>query len=395
MSIEGLDAALPIETTPLLPLAGVAEAGRADSGPTLDDALKRGAQAGDAAAPAAHAPLDREAMREATALDLWIEGATGTAFRSSIGGAGAFIGDSNAISIDPDTAGDGGFILRELSLAEKKLVAGGLGTTDPADPPIVVTAHPPPPPHYWDDHPFDPEDNDSDPDGGWTGQGGPEEPAPQDSDEHEIRMNEITRSLTPEEQAAIGKLRAAIARMDNLLASLPSTATFTMKDGTVVTIAQLRAAWAATDFRIVDNNVPFNNGSTALPGVGAADFNGGDPILSIKIGDLIGWMATNASANLYILHDLAHVTSAGQAYWSGMYAPGSEGGATRTDAEHAANEQWANDFARAIANATGAPVSPNPWGGYSSTPPTYSSGITTEGTSGTGGTGGGGEINHH
>lgn len=164
MAIEGLDAGLPIENAGFRPQAGIPETPEANAGPTLDDALRQVARAEGPAAFGPDTLLDREAMRQAAAPDLWIEDTTLTAYRAlNTGGAGALAAAlaerSQAVSIDPNASGDSGYIIRELSIKELKLLAGGWGTTG------VTVVGPDP---YWD--PTLP--NDPNPDGGYGGNGG-------------------------------------------------------------------------------------------------------------------------------------------------------------------------------------------------------------------------------
>jgi hypothetical protein len=82
MAIEGLDAQAPIETAGFVPRADVPQNPETDAEPTLDAALRE-------------AP-DRAAMREATARDLWVTHAGGTAFAAL-----AHHGAGVAESLDP------------------------------------------------------------------------------------------------------------------------------------------------------------------------------------------------------------------------------------------------------------------------------------------------------
>lgn len=128
MTIEGLDAALLIENAGFVPLAEIRWVNETDAEPTLDTALR---QAGQAAMLDADAIGDRAARRaEMAEPDLWI----GHDFmmrthHQRADFAARLVDDINAIDVDSTASLDGAFILRDLSTFEKKLVAGGLGTT--------------------------------------------------------------------------------------------------------------------------------------------------------------------------------------------------------------------------------------------------------------------------
>lgn len=108
MSFESFDATMLIENSTFLPQGQATEAAE-NRGPTLDDALQQAAAASGTVAIDRQAT--REAMREATALDLWVQHASGTAFTA----------------LDTHEAGQPA-PLRKLSPDEMALIAGGSGS---------------------------------------------------------------------------------------------------------------------------------------------------------------------------------------------------------------------------------------------------------------------------
>jgi len=269
--------------------------------------------------------------------------------------------------------------MRELTEGELALIAGGYGYDDED---VVVTGSPYPPyypptypPYFYP--PVFPGDYPSPPPpyggggGGGGGEPGSPPPPPADARSYDVDTSEMKVPLTPAQQAAVDTLRSVVApRLASVLGDPSASGTWTSPEGEV-RLSELSLRMDYADFRILPDDYPINNGTAALPGAGFADFNGGNPILSIRISDLVGYMASPENQNLYILHELVHVTTAGKAYSDGMYAPGSDGGATRTPAEHNANEAWANSMARAIAEANGLGFPANPSGGFSTSPVTF------------------------
>jgi len=101
---------------------------------SLQTALREIGQAANGAPSDGPARLDPNDRRDALALDLWISSVRhpGDTNLSSFGlqsARGILGGEREPDLIDPQVATDIPIILRDLSPAEKKLVAGGLGTT--------------------------------------------------------------------------------------------------------------------------------------------------------------------------------------------------------------------------------------------------------------------------
>ena len=154
--------------------------------------------------------------------------------------------------------------------------------------------------------------------------------------------------LTPEQQAIVDKLVHRYSEWLGSLQGLPPGAFFTLPDGSIVTATTLIEIFSSIDFVLYPNGYDFKNG-----GNGAADPNGGDPVLRITIGQLDINMRASDSVAWYLTHELAHLTPAGQAMNNSMTQLNSDGGAQITSSEWSANEQFANSLGRAIAEATG------------------------------------------
>lgn len=466
MAIEGFDTSLLIESAAFMPQVGIPQMPMTGTAATLDVALAQ-IEAEPNNTPNEEAVLNHDTRCEATALDLWISDAIGIHDRQLKGvgmgiAAGAFIG-SDALSIGSGAPEGDALISKKLSMAEMGHVIGGgrqfdstdymweetstgdyewaltnfqadvyagvrqvtsgaatpqeaaqlaqaylnsigLGSVVHVNNPaagtgeeIVVTASSyNRPAAYMPVLSMDPDClNFFDPRTIFD---------LLDMGAHTVTVD-FARPLTAAETAAIQTLINQARAMTTWLNSLPANATFTLNSGSVVTATELRSLWALTDFKVVDNGTTFPNGSPTLPGVGLADWNNENPIFTIRIGELITYMANQNNVTLYILHELAHVTLAGRQSDAAMYFPGSPGGTTRTSAENLANEQLANLLAREIARAVGHGFTTGftPSGGYGSATVTYSSGAggtagggTGGGTGGGGGGGGGGgQANHN
>ncbi|KAK0341340.1 hypothetical protein LTR94_026776 [Friedmanniomyces endolithicus] len=157
---------------------------------------------------------------------------------------------------------------------------------------------------------------------------------------------------TGSESDAVEKLKdLSIPTATVVLNDVPGGTVFHMPDGSDVTIEHLRDLWAKADFEVYDAPTWPNNG-----GVGEADANGGDPVFRIVASELAGYMYPGGYI-YYPLHELAHVTNAGQAanaaYHNGQIT-------------WAQNEAYSNALAIAIAQAAGHPL-----------PQTYINNLTT------------------
>lgn len=201
--------------------------------------------------------------------------------------------------------------------------------------------------------------------GGDSGGGGDpvEPPPPADTDVHDVTVK-VTGPLTPEQQKGVDDLKAAVARADAAIQAIPDNARIALPDGSVVTGAELKAAWAKTDFEVVDNNYPFANGS----GRGEADYNNGDPMVRTTINNLMGYDAHGAAGmNYLVLHEVAHFM---QTQRDDLVAANADG--SYSEAERHAHEQEANDIAQAIAQTGGLDILTSPGDGYSGSGQSFS-----------------------
>lgn len=191
------------------------------------------------------------------------------------------------------------------------------------------------------------------------------EPEKSDPDKEAIEIDiEIDRELTAEEQAAVDALVQAVVAATQAINEIPADAQITLSNGDTVSGAELKLLWQSTDFTINDNAI-YENGS----GRGEADYNHGDPMVSLNIDNLVGYNVHGAEGmNYLVLHELGHMTSAGREMNQLVYADGilEEG-----SPEWIENERIANDIAKAIGDHAGMPILDNPAGGYSDTTPTF------------------------
>lgn len=436
MTFDGVNAAVPIETGGFVPAAGAPE--QAD-GPTLNAALAQTAAGAPSHEPAADAQAERAALRvEAAVADLWVGYAAGAAAIPHQGEAIRLVGDGNAVASagtpfppltihekqwvadggrygdstefggwDEISTGDYDWALhgfmsdvhsaveqatryatseeQAIQLALAYLDSVGLsdivhvhldGSVSGSDQQVIITgSHD----HVYtlvgmpvmsmDYLAFGDVDRSS------TYQA-------LDTDVHTVDVN-VHDPLTPAQQDAIAKLHMTIDQITALLNSLPPNGIFTFPDGSTVTVAELKELWSRADFVVTDQH--FDNGTLLHRGGGSADRNGGDPIFSVNVEDLIGFMLNVNTSMGYILHELSHVTLNGFAHTTAINADH-----VVTDAEFAANEAWANSLERAIYEATGNHFSDGFLAWYSWGPsPTFSIPPPPAGGGG-GGSGGGG-----
>jgi hypothetical protein len=400
MAIEGLDAGLPIETAGFVPLAEVSAAIQQEAGPTLDMALREAGRADQITNLGLEAMSDRAAMRaELAEPDLWI--GPGRMIRAAPGAS-----DANTADLGSGAPEGNGSLFPELSITEKKLVANGsrygdstelagwdeisTGTYDWAvhhfmsdlDSAVaratqsatsqaqveqiardylnsiglgeLVHVNSPTPTQNGDiivvghhDHPSNPLIAGPVLSMNYWLLNGLNDPHStyQTMDEDAITVDvQTTSPLTPEQEEAVARLHAAIEATTALLNALPANGVFTFPDGTQITVAELRALWAKTDFVVTDRT--FDNGTPSLPSGGAAHRNGGDPLFEVNVNSLVErFMANPSAAMWYPLHELAHVTGLGDALNAMYHANG------LTNYEHNMNEAFANAMAIAIGEA--------------------------------------------
>lgn len=181
--------------------------------------------------------------------------------------------------------------------------------------------------------------------GGWSGAvQGDGNPNTTDSESVSADIN-FTRPLTGTEQAAVNSLVQSIRDGSELLASIPDSAHVTMWNGQTVTGAELKQMWQNTDFTINEAGHVYANGTTR----GEANYNNGNPQISINIDTLVGYAANGPiGTNYVVLHELGHMTVAGRAFLTSAYSDG-----VFTAQEDHDNELLANDIARGIGSSGG------------------------------------------
>lgn len=256
--------------------------------------------------------------------------------------------------------------MRELTFEELEYISGGEGDEGGE---IVVTGtrYPPtvnpwgggggsfPPPYY-------------PPYGGGGGDGGggttpPPPPPSADEDSHDVQVNLDESTLTADQKKALADFKESVARVDAWVKALPDDAKLTLDNGQVVTGAEVKAAWAKTDFVINPVGTNYANNSYR----GEADYNGGDPVVRINIDILDGYNNSVGGSDFLVLHEIAHLTADQRANLSSV----SNDGNGYTEAERVAHERMANDIARAVAVWNGGSVMLNPGDGYSTSNPSF------------------------
>lgn len=400
MAFECFDVAILVEDVKFLPATEAVEILELNTEPTLDVALRQVNRPETGHAPNRDILLDPDA----TVLDLWINDATGSGYRQlRIGGPGAVVGallnDSGVNPLEPSGPEDNALILRDLSSAEKKLVAAGLGTTDEYwgdeegeyEEEIVVTG---PEDDYWspfDDNPVDQPDNDGNPDGDWSGQGGPDESDP--SPNPYLTRVTIDESVPPEARERAEQVREKLAAelrdVGEKINSLNDNQIYRY-GGREVTGAELKAEFAKIGFNITWDR------DYGPQGAGAND-NG---IVSANLNWLEGKLAENHpwgdwGTNWLILHELAHLLGVVEQFERDMWqayldsldpgeAPNREDWqSTEWFRDHEALTNW---FAYLLGLELGLPTGPYPPTGYD--PSLGGSGGTPTGGSGGPGPGG-------
>lgn len=232
------------------------------------------------------------------------------------------------------------------------------------------------------------------PETGGGGSGGTTPPPPPDEDNIEVKIN-LPEPLSPKDAQALADLEAGIARMDQAIKALPDNARLVLPDGKIVDGAELKAAWAKTDFEINPQGTVYPNGTPTGSQNSSANYNGGNPEVNLNIDFLKTYAALGvAGVNYFLLHEAAHFTQAQRDNWAAIQRPESDGGAAVTGAESNNHERLANDIARAIANHSGAAIltgpNPNDGPGPGYTPGDYGFIVPTPPTPPSGGGGGGG-----
>ncbi|MGZ8284257.1 MAG: hypothetical protein ACXWUQ_01360 [Allosphingosinicella sp.] len=189
----------------------------------------------------------------------------------------------------------------------------------------------------------------------------PPPPPPIDEDSHDTQVNLDESTLTEDEKKALADFMASVARVDAWIQALPDNAELTLDNGQVVTGAEVKAAWAKTDFVINPAGTNYANNSYR----GESNYNGGDPVVSINIDILNGYNNHVGGSDHLVMHEIAHLTADQRSNLSNVTNDGNG----YTPAESAAHERMANDIARAVAVWNGGNV--NATADYSASHPTF------------------------
>ena len=203
-------------------------------------------------------------------------------------------------------------------------------------------------------------------------------PAPiADQDEVTVYVN-LDRPLTAREEAAIMKLKGAIADKAQAIKNLPNDAYIINEDGSTTTGAEVKAAWKMTDFVINPDSVSYDNQS----GRSEASYNFGNQQVSINIGFLQTYDNVAGGMSYLVGHELGHLVSASLAYQHLMASDG-----IITTRENEIMEGMSNTLAQALARFAHETPMADPGYGY----PSAGSGSFYMPPYDDGGSGGGGD----
>jgi hypothetical protein len=202
----------------------------------------------------------------------------------------------------------------------------------------------------------------------------------------DVHLDEST--LSADEKQALADFKASIARSDAWVKALPDDAQLTLDNGQVVTGLDVKAAWANTDFVVNPAGTNYANNSHR----GEADYNNGDPVVSVNIDVINGYNDSAGGTDYLVLHEVAHLTDDQRSNLSTV--TNDSDGYTETDRTN--HERMANDIARAVAVYNGGTVMANPGDSYSTSNPTFQVPPPPAPPSGGGGGGaGGGGYNYN
>jgi hypothetical protein len=232
-------------------------------------------------------------------------------------------------------------------------------TGNPGGSTITVTGNPSPPGSPWPSNPGSPWP--SNPGGSGSGTPNPPPPPAPDNAAHEVTMGNLTRPLTAEEQANLTAYQNSVAQADAWVNALPDDAQMTLDNGQVVTGAEVKEAWANTDFVVNDVGTAYQNGTTR----GESNWNNGDPVVSMNIDTIGGYNANAGGTDYLVLHEVAHLTADQRSDYAGLQTDG------YIESERTTYERFANDIARGVIAYNGGTVMQNPGDGYSATNPTF------------------------
>lgn len=242
--------------------------------------------------------------------------------------------------------------MRKLTPEECEFIAGGeqiMNSYYDEPEPIVVTGSPPPyyPPPFYPPPWYPPGVGPSPPTyppGGGGGWPTTPPPPPPDENSNDVKFNGDESTLTAEQKAAIEEFEQEVAKVDAWISNLPDNAVLRLSDGSEVTGAEVKEAWAKLDFTINPAGTTYLNGTQ----VGEANWNAGDPVVSFNI-DYLTSQSNVAGAELgwMIGHELGHLVSDQRAQLDILV----QGGMTADEMRQ--HQQMANDIAYALAQYNG------------------------------------------
>ncbi len=218
-------------------------------------------------------------------------------------------------------------------------------------------------------------------DGNTPGSSEPVAPSDAPADELAIEITVTIDPVTPEQKVLIEKFKTAVENATNAIRALDDAERIKMNDGSFVTGYELKKLWALTDFVIHPDTKTYANGTTR----GEADYNNGNPQISLNIGVVDGYEDHGAAGlDFMILHELGHLTAANRNF------------DRITSNPQSAVEEMANDIARAIAHDALIPIlGPSSTITYGTETPRIFEIPADDGDTGgeTGGGGGSGKVN--
>lgn len=176
----------------------------------------------------------------------------------------------------------------------------------------------------------------------------------------------VSHDGQPESIAAAAQLAQVVRAVDEEIDKIPDTRVFQLPDGRTITGAEIKAIWNNMSFKVT-HNVFYGDGRAG------ANVNG---VVSINAAAITGYAAHGAAGTNYLmLHEIAHVTPAGQAYdakflsdyksrtgdkEATLYGPAAN--------EFKDNERYANEIARIVSTGTLLSFMPAPPHGYPGAP---------------------------
>lgn len=183
---------------------------------------------------------------------------------------------------------------------------------------------------------------------------------PEAADTKSIHIDlKLTRALSATEQKALTDLNSSLQSIMHGLDAVQNNAQIKMANGVTVTAQEMKGYLSRLDFSVGEGQT-FSNGSNTSESI----FNNGDTQINLNIATLVNYNALAGGLNYFVLHELAHDTTANRTLYNSLY----------NDADHyTANdvtrvEQDANDIAKAVANASGVNTLANPTYGYGAVP---------------------------